>query len=88
MSLSLMNNNFVMQRIHANNNGSTVQRLLASGLDPAAVARHLFLATLGRHATQFELDAALETIARLGTTRGTEALQWALLNKTEFLYNY
>ena len=86
--LSLMNNTFVMQRIHANNNGSTVQRLLAVTSDRYAIIGYLFFATLGRYATNEELSIALATMQRLGNTRGAEALQWALLNKVDFIYNY
>ena len=86
--LSLMNNTFVMQRIHANNNGSAVQRLLAVTSDRYAIIGYLFFATLGRYATNEELSIALATMQRLGNTRGAEALQWALLNKVDFIYNY
>jgi len=88
LGLNLMNNNFVMQRIHANNNGSKVQRLLAATPNPRQIADELFLSTLGRHATEDEMSAALKTMQRLGNTRGAEALQWALLNKIEFIHSY
>jgi hypothetical protein len=87
-SLSLMNNNFVMQRIHANNNGSTVQRLLSGTSDRRAIIGYMFFATLGRYATNEELNIAFATVQRLGNQRGAEALQWALLNKVDFIYNY
>jgi len=88
LGLNLMNNNFVMQRIHANNNGSLVQRLLASTGDAREICARLFVSTLGRYATDAEMQAALETMQKLGNTRGAEALQWALLNKVEFIHNY
>ena len=88
LGLNLMNNNFVMQRIHANNNGSLVQRLLATTGDAREICARLFISTLGRYATDAEMQAALETMQKLGNTRGAEALQWALLNKVEFIHNY
>jgi hypothetical protein len=88
LGLNLMNNNFVSQRIHANNNGSLVQRLLASTADVREICARLFLSTLGRYATDAEMQAALETMQKLGNTRGAEALQWALLNKVEFIHSY
>src|SRR5213594_3365037 len=45
-ALNMMNNNFVMTRVHANDNGSNVQRLLRVTSDPARIIEELYLATL------------------------------------------
>src|SRR5207244_950696 len=60
MGLNLMNNTFVTQRIHANNAGSMVQRVLALTSDPRAIAEKLFLASLSRYPSTAELDVALD----------------------------
>ena len=46
--LNMMNNNFVMSRIHASNDGSNVQRLLRTTSEPAQIIEELYLATLSR----------------------------------------
>ena len=69
----------------------------ATGADPdpeqadAAVRRgiveKLYLSTLSRRPLPGEMDVALGALAD-GMERGAENLQWALLNKPEFLFNY
>jgi uncharacterized protein DUF1549/uncharacterized protein DUF1553 len=87
-ALNMMNNNFVMTRIHADDNGSNVQRLLRLTSDPARIIEELYLSTLSRYPAERELAAASDVMRRAGTRRGTELLQWALLNKLEFLFSY
>jgi hypothetical protein len=87
-ALSMMNNAFVMNRIHNNNNGSTVQQLLRQTTDPLAVIEGLYLATLNRFPSDAEVTIATAVMRRLGNQRGAESLQWALLNKLEFIYSY
>jgi hypothetical protein len=86
-ALNMMNHPFVMSRIHNNNNGSTVQRLLRTN-DPFAVIEGLYLSTLNRFPSEAEVNIATAVIRRLGILRGAESLQWALLNKLEFIYSY
>ncbi len=88
LGLNLMNNAFVLNRIHANNNGSTVQRLLASTSNASRIAEELFITTLSRYPTSAEMETAQDVMKRLGNTRGAEALQWALLNKLDFIHSY
>ena len=45
----MMNTNFVMTRIHADNDGSNVQRLLGMTSDPAVIIEELYLSTLSRY---------------------------------------
>lgn len=87
-ALNLMNNAFVMGRIHANNQGSTVSRLLAQTDDTLEIVRQLFLSTLARYPTQPELDSIWPMMLQLGNRRGVETLQWTLINKLDFIYNY
>ena len=87
-ALNMMNQAFVMTRIHENNNGSNVQRLLKDEPDPRKIIEGLYLATLSRFPDAQELTVASELLRTMGNPRGAEALQWALLNKTEFIFNY
>jgi hypothetical protein len=86
--LTLMNNNFVMQKIHNANAGSRVRTLLAANTDPASIIRQLYLHTLSRPATDAEVNALVATYQQLGNTAATEDLQWVLLNRLQFLFNY
>ena len=87
-ALNMMNNAFVMNRIHNANNGSTVQQLLRQTTDPLAIIEGLYLSTLNRFPTLDEITIATSVMRRLGNQRGAESLQWALMNKLEFLFSY
>lgn len=87
-ALNMMNHAFVMNRIHANNNGSTVQRLLREHSSPLAIIELLYTSTLNRYPSPEEISIASAVMSWLGNQRGAESLQWALLNKLEFIYSY
>ena len=87
-ALNMMNNAFVMGRIHNANNGSNVQQLLRQHSDPFAIIETLYLTTLNRFPNADEIAVAHAAIRRLGIVRGAESLQWALLNKLEFIHSY
>jgi hypothetical protein len=87
-ALNMMNSPFVMNRIHSVNNGSTVQQLLRQTSDPLAIIETLYLTTLNRFPTVEEIPVAAAVMKRLGNQRGADSLQWALLNKLEFIYSY
>lgn len=88
-SLTLMNNNFVMTKIHQSNAGSAVATLLAnSALTDQQITTQLFLNTLSRNPRQDELDALLPLFSSQGKRQATEGIQWALLNKMDFIFNY
>ena len=87
-ALNMMNNAFVMNRIHNANNGSTVQYLLRQTSDPMAIVENLYLFTLNRFPSPEEIQVAAGVMKRLGNQRGAESLQWALLNKLEFIFSY
>ncbi|HKQ74577.1 MAG TPA: DUF1549 domain-containing protein [Blastocatellia bacterium] len=88
-ALNMMNHQFVMARIHNNNNGSNVQKLLADqSLTPAQITTQLYLNTLSRNPAQSELDKLTPLFASLGRQQAAETIQWALLNKVDFIFNY
>ena len=87
-ALNLLNHTFVTTRIHNNNNGSNVQYILRATTNQTTIVDHLFVSTLSRPATPEERTAALEVMRRLGNVRGAEAIQWVLLNKLEYIFNY
>ena len=88
-SLNMMNNNFVVNRIRNNTVANTsVARVLANkNFSDANVVEELFLSTLGRFPTAKELSLATAAL-KANRIAGTEDLQWTLLNKVDFLYNY
>jgi len=88
-SLNLMNNAFVMGRIHRNNTGSTVAKLVAqTNLTPEQIIESLYLSTLSRKPTQDELGVLTPYFTSQGKPAATENLQWVLLNKVDFMFNY
>jgi hypothetical protein len=58
-ALNLMNNNFVMSRIHVSNNGSLVQRMTRLTPDPLAIIEELYLSSLSRFPTLAERRSRL-----------------------------
>ncbi|MEP7339560.1 MAG: DUF1549 domain-containing protein [Acidobacteriota bacterium] len=88
-ALNLMNNSFVMTRIHQANAGSTVAKLLAdTTLTNQQIITQLYLNTLSRNPAQSELDALLPLYSAQSKRDATEGIQWALLNKMDFIFNY
>lgn len=61
-------------------------RDVEAAVDRGLVNR-IYLATLSRRPLPAEMDVALTALAK-GRGQGLENLQWALLNKPEFLFNY
>ena len=97
-SLSLMNNGFITGRIHQGNFvkppnqpeiPSTVRRLLADpNLTNEQIVTQLFLCTLSRYPTDVEKTKLLAYFGPQGKTQATENIQWTLLNKADFIFNY
>lgn len=88
-ALNLMNNTFVMTRIHQNNANSTVSKLLAdTTLTNQQITTQLFLNTLGRNPRQDELDTLLPLFSSQTKKDATEGIQWVLINKMDFIFNY
>ncbi len=85
-SLSLMNSTFVTTKTTAT--GSTmVARILQMQYSDDEVVERLFINTLARRPTAEEKRAVVSRQGR-GRTEWAEDLQWALLNKLDFLFNY
>lgn len=84
-ALMMINDPFVTTRVKAQNN-STVQRVLAASKDPATIVEELYIATLSRRPTAGERAAAVASLTAGDLTRNTEDLQFALINRLEFLY--
>jgi hypothetical protein len=88
-ALNLMNNQFVMTRIHQANAGSRVSQLLAnSSLTPEQIVTQLYLSTLSRNPVQAEMDALTPLFTSMGRRQAAETVQWALINKMDFIFNY
>jgi hypothetical protein len=87
-TLNLMNNTFITTRIHQTNAGSTVQGLLSQTTDPQTIIPQLFLNTLSRRPSTGELALLTPMFQQQGTRAAAENLQWVLINKMDFLFNY
>jgi len=86
-ALSLLNDVNVVSRVRASNSASTVAKTLAATKDPGAIADALYLATLSRYPDAGERNTAIAYLKSGDLTKKTEDLQFALLNKLEFLFN-
>jgi hypothetical protein len=88
-ALNLMNHPFVLQRIHQRDTGSTVARLLADpALKPEEIIERLYLSTLSRRPQPDEVAGLLALFSEQSRAAATEAIQWVLLNKIDFIFNY
>jgi hypothetical protein len=87
-ALNMMNNNFIMNRVHQNNQGSRVATILSQTTDPATIIQLLYQYTLARSPSPDEVALFLPMVQSQGARVGAESLQWILLNKMDFLYNY
>jgi len=86
-ALSLMNDQNIVTRVRNSNAASTVAKTLASTKDPGAIADALYLAALSRYPDASERNTAIAYLKSGDLTKKTEDLQFALLNKLEFLFN-
>ena len=85
-AMLMMNSEVVLDRVKAEGN-RRVEQLLSTPADDDELVDRLYLATLSREPIPAESDVALTALAK-DRERGLENLQWALLNKPEFLFNY
>jgi hypothetical protein len=90
--LFIMNDNQIMSRTLASRDASRstrVARLLGSSMSEDDMLQQIFLATLGRSPSAEE-KAALQRNRASRTSREDwlSDVQWALLNKLDFLFNY
>jgi hypothetical protein len=87
-ALDLLNSPVLLSRIHQNNQGSHVSTLLSQTSDPQTVLWDLFLNTLSRPPTSQEIALFTPMFQQQGNRAAAENLQWLLLNKVDFLFNY
>lgn len=85
-AMMLMNNSFVTSRVQAGNN-SRVEQLVNSARSAAEIVEEMYLATLSRPPREDELRIAAAWI-EADRRQGAEDLQWSLLNKLDFVFNY
>ncbi len=90
-ALLLLNDTTVTSRIRSGVSGSAVNKLIAAGATPVEIVASLYVSTLSRNPSPSELA---QGIALFSTTPGeskaqvAEDLQYALLNKLDFFYDY
>jgi hypothetical protein len=84
----MLNSPVVLGRIHQSNQGSRVATLLSQTSDAQAIIADLFLNTLSRPPTDQEIALYTPTFQQSGNQAAAENLQWVLLNKVDFLFNY
>ena len=84
----MLNSPVLLDRIHAKNQGSHVATLLSQTSDPQAILSDLFLNTLSRPPTIQEIAFFTPMFQQLGNQVAVENIQWVLLNKLDFLFNY
>lgn len=85
-AMSLMNSPFVTKKVLAENN-SLVDQLVKSAKTSAEIVDTLFLATLSRYPLPPEKQIAVAWVEK-DRKQGAEDLQWSLLNKLDFVFNY
>lgn len=85
-AMLLMNSPFVNKKVLAEN-GSFVETLVKSEKPNAEIIDQLYLATLSRPPQQAEKQLALAWLNQ-DRRQGAEDLQWSLLNKLDFVFNY
>jgi hypothetical protein len=86
-AMLMMSSPIVTKRVSAE--GTTrVGNLLKSGKSDDEMIEELFLASLSRRPTADEVEVAKRLIGKEDKKKGTEALQWTLVNTTEFLVNH
>jgi len=87
-ALSMLNDRIVTDRIKSTQTTSKLAALLkASPTDPGPIADGLYLNILGRLPTANERAAAINYLKSGTLAQKSEDLQYALINKLEFLFN-
>ena len=83
----MLNDAVLTSRIKSTNPSTTVAHVLAATKDPGTIADELYIVTLARHPSSVERDAAIAYLGSGDLARKTEDLQYALMNRLEFLFN-
>ena len=84
-ALNMMNHGFVTSRVLHIYDSKVAALLSDEALTDAERVESIFLSTLSRFPTSLEAEISLRALKR-NRTEGLEDLQWALLNKVDFLY--
>ena len=87
-ALDMLNSPVLLYRIHQNNPGSHVATLLSQTADPQTILWDIYLNTLSRPPTDQEIALFTPMFQQQGNRAAAENLQWLLLNKVDFLFNY
>ena len=87
-ALNMLNSSFLLSRIHQNNQGSHVATLLSQTSNSQTILWDLFLNTLSRPPSAQEIAFFTPMFQQQGNRVAAENLQWLLLNKVDFLFNY
>lgn len=85
-AMMMMNSKFVMSRVNTKS-ASYSKTMFASSLTDSEIVEAMFLRSLSRRPTEQECSIAQAWIAENRET-GIEDLQWSLLNKLDFIFNY
>jgi hypothetical protein len=85
----MLNSSVVKQKVLRSTEGSRVQKLLVQKPAPDAkqLTEALYLATLARFPSPEEAETCIAML-QADPEHGPEDLQWALLNKLDFIFNY
>jgi hypothetical protein len=89
--LYVMNDFFINYRTFGTGNGSWTTRvagLLESTPDDRQAVRQLFLATVSRPPTDDEVGIVLKRRGALSRADWLSDVQWALINKLDFIFNH
>jgi hypothetical protein len=87
-ALDMLNSPVLLSRIHQNNPGSHVAILLSQTADAQTILSDLFMNTLSRAPTNQEIALFMPMFQQQGNRVAAENLQWLLVNKVDFLFNY
>jgi hypothetical protein len=85
-AMLLMNDDFVNSRVKVES-GGLVAQLVRSDRPPAEVVEQLFLWTLARRPSERERALAVALLEK-DRAQGAEDVQWSLINKLDFVFNY
>jgi len=85
----MLNSSLVKNKVAMTTEGSRVNQLLAKLPPPSnqQIVEELFLSTLSRFPSSDEIAQSVKHIEKY-RDQGVEDLQWALINKLEFVVNY
>ena len=83
----MMNSNLVKEKAKPSA-GSYLARLIDEGIEGKQLTESLYWRFLTRDPDAREMQASLGLLADRGIRAGGEDLQWVLMNKLEFLFNW